>query len=104
MSVDVQNEWISLCAGYGLDADEVRIVSGRYDMYKDYTDSGTSTALPLERWYKWYRIEKLVEGHAAIGGSIAGCSVDPEAASRQQVLGEADFLQVLKLYRGAERE
>ena len=98
MLINDQNEWISLCTSYGLDPDEVRIVSGRYDMYKDYTDPGS--ALPLERWYKWYRIE----GHAAIGGSVAGCSIEPEAAAREQVLGEADFLQVLELYRKAGEE
>jgi hypothetical protein len=102
MMINDQNEWVSLCTSYGLDPDEIRIVSGRYDMYEDYTDS--STALPLERWYKWYRIEKLAEGHAAIGGSVAGCSIEPEAAARQQVLGEADFLQVLELYRKTEEE
>ncbi|SVB07086.1 uncharacterized protein METZ01_LOCUS159940 [marine metagenome] len=100
MPPDIENEWITLCSRYGLDAVEVQIVSERYDMYKDYTSSGTGKALPLARWYKWYRIEKLSEGHAAIGD----CSVDPEAISRKQVLGEADFLQILELYRNTERE
>ena len=104
MLIDAQSEWISLCTRYGLEPDEVRIVSGRYDMYKDYTDSSTSATLPLERWYMWYRIEKLAEGHAAIGGSVAGCSIEPEAAAREQVLGETEFLQVLELYRKTERE
>ncbi len=104
MLIDDQSEWISLCTGYGLEPDEIKIVSGRYDMYKDYTDSGTSATLPLERWYKWYRIEKLDEGHAALGGSVAGCSIEPEAAGREQVLGETEFLQVHELYRKAREE
>ena len=104
MHAEDHNGWLSLCSQYGLDPDEVRIVSGRYDMYKDYNDTDSSTALPLDRWYRWYRIEKLAEGHAAIGASVAGCSVDPGAEVRQQVLGEAEFLQVLKLYRETEAE
>lgn len=100
MPPDTQNEWITLCKRYGLDAAEVQIVSERYDMYKNYTYTSTGSALPLARWYKWYRIEKLSEGHAAIGD----CSVDPEAISRQQVLGEADFLEILELYRKTGKE
>lgn len=99
MELEKSNDWRSLCEQHSLDPDEVRIVAERFDMYTSYTESTAGSALPLERWYKWYRIEKLSEGHAATGAPPAGCSVSADASGRVEVLGEPEFLRLLQLYR-----
>ena len=83
----------------GLDPLEVRKVSSRYDMYKNYTDEKTGKSLPLERWYKWYRIEKLSEGHATRNPPADGCSVGADTTTPEPVISETDFLQLLRMYR-----
>ncbi len=74
-------------------------MSGRYDMYKSYTDARTGDSLSLERWYKWYRVEKLSEGHAMQTPPEQACSVGPEAMPDTPVVSEADFLHLLQSYR-----
>jgi len=91
--------WRQRCAELGLDTQEVKSVSGRYDMYQRYTDAQGGNTLPLPRWYKWYRVEKLSEGHAMLAPPVAGCSVGPETGPQGPVVSEADFLALLQLYR-----
>jgi hypothetical protein len=94
-------DWETRCTSLGLGADEVRIVSSRYDMYKTYTDAQPgSKSLPLAHWYKWYRVEKLNEGHGMIQPPPSDCSVSADGqANGPPVIGEADFLEILSLYR-----
>jgi hypothetical protein len=92
-------QWRIRCTELGLDPQEVKAVSGRYDMYARYTGAQGSEVLSLERWYKWYRIEKLSEGHAMLTPPVAGCSVGPDTAAVGPVVSETDFLHLLKLYR-----
>jgi hypothetical protein len=92
--------WDSECERLGLDPFEVRKVSQRYDMYRNYTEQQAGQCLPLERWYKWYRIEKLSEGHATRMPPAAGCSIEPGAEDEQPVVSEREFLGLLKLLRG----
>jgi hypothetical protein len=47
------------CTELGLDPQEIKAVSSRYDMYKSYTDQHGGDTLNLPRWYQWYRVEKL---------------------------------------------
>jgi hypothetical protein len=94
-----QKNWRQLCTELGLDAQEVKNVSKRYDMYKRYNDEQGGDTLPLERWYKWYRVEKLSEGHAMLAPPAEGCSIDPDAGPQGPVVSEADFLALLLLYR-----
>ncbi|MEC9374812.1 MAG: hypothetical protein VYA80_00415 [Pseudomonadota bacterium] len=82
-----------------LDAEDVKKVSKRYDMYKNYTEKETGEYLSLERWYHWYRIEKLSEGHAAQSPPEQGCSIDQDTSNTKEIVSAADFLAVLKLYR-----
>jgi hypothetical protein len=93
------NNWREACKILGLDPQDVKSVSSRYDMYKKYTEEQTGDSLPLDRWYKWYRIEKLSEGHATLTPPVDGCSIGPETGAQAPVISEADFLQLLKLYR-----
>ena len=91
--------WRQRCVELGLDPQEVKSVSSRYDMYKKFTDENGGNALPVPRWYKWYRVEKLSEGHAMLSPPVAGCSVGPETESQGQVISGPDFLALLQLYR-----
>ena len=91
--------WRNECTELGLDPQQVKSVSSRYDMYARYTNSQGSEVLPLDRWYKWYRIEKLSEGHAMLAPPVAGCSVGPDTAASGPVVSETDFLRLLELYR-----
>ena len=91
--------WQLRCAELGLDTQEVKSVSRRYDMYERFTGSQGSQVLPLDRWYKWYRIEKLSEGHAMLAPPVAGCSVGPDTVASGPAVSEEEFLQLLILYR-----
>ena len=93
--------WRQFSSELGLDPQEVKSVSKRYDMYKSYTDEQGGNTLPLARWYKWYRVEKLSEGHAMLQPPEPGCSVGPEIDESGTTVSEADFLRLLELYRGA---
>jgi hypothetical protein len=96
---DMTPSWRQRCAELGLDPQEVKSVSSRYEMYRRYTDAQGGNTLPLDRWYKWYRVEKLSEGHAMLAPPVAGCSVGPETGSQGPVVSEVDFLALLQLYR-----
>lgn len=95
--------WQVRCATLGLNPQEVKSVSGRYDMYERYTGSQGGQVLPLDRWYRWYRIEKLSEGHAMLTPPVTGCSVGPDTVAAGPVVSEEDFMQLLILYRSRGR-
>ena len=92
-------DWRARCRALGLDPQEVKAVSGRYDMYRRYNDARGGDTLELARWYKWYRVEKLSEGHAALTPPDPECSVGPETAASGPVVSEEEFLALLRLYR-----
>lgn len=94
-----REQWRLRCTELGLDPQEVKSVSARYDMYARYTGLQGSDVLSLDRWYKWYRIEKLSEGHAMLTPPVAGCSVGPDTTTSGPVVSEPDFLHLLELYR-----
>lgn len=75
-------------------------MSQRFDMYQRYHDEHGSETLSLDRWYSWYRVEKMSEGHALLAPPEPGCSVGPDVATDGPVVSEADFLALLQLYRG----
>jgi len=93
--------WRLRCSELGLDPQEVKNVSQRYDMYCRYHDSRGGDTLPLERWYSWYRVEKISEGHAMLAPPEQGCSVGPDIDTDGPIVSEQDFLGLLELYRGA---
>ena len=68
-------------------------------MYQRYTDENGGDTLPLDRWYKWYRIEKLSEGHAMQAPPEPGCSIEVGTQRTGGVISEHDFLQLLVSYR-----
>jgi len=102
MTFSENSDWRSAARTLGLDPFEVKNVSRRYDMYKRFTDEQGGTTLDLTRWYKWYRVEKLSEGHAMLIPPEPGCSIGPDTAQEGAVVSEADFLTLLQLYRNPD--
>ncbi len=102
MQSNPKQGWRARCIELGLDPQELRAVSQRYDMYRSYTDEQGGDTLPLDHWYKWYRIEKLSEGHAMLAPPDQGCSVGPDVHQSGNVVGEQDFLQLLQSYRTSQ--
>jgi hypothetical protein len=95
--------WRTRCKQLGLDPQEVKSVASRYGMYQSYTAQQGVEVLDLPRWYKWYRVEKLSEGHAMQSPPEQGCSVGPETQSQGPVISEHDFLALLQDYRATRR-
>ena len=91
--------WRQRCSELGLDPQEVKSVSQRYDMYKRYHDERGSDTLPLDRWYTWYRVEKISEGHAMLAPPEQACSVGSEVVTDGPIVTEQDFYELLQLYR-----
>jgi hypothetical protein len=106
MIINEPGQWRLQCREIGLDPIEVKKVLSRYEMYKTYTDEHGDSTLDLPRWYKWYRVEKLSEGHAMLIPPEQGCSIgadtkEPPNQDTQQIIGEADFLCLLEACRVA---
>jgi hypothetical protein len=100
------SNWRQQCKAIGLDPQEVKSVAKRFAMYKTYTDAQGGNTLELPDWYKWYRVEKLSEGHANLTPPGQGCSIEsstdnPEA--RSTIVGETEFLALLEAYRATLR-
>ena len=93
------SDWRARCDDLGLDPQQVKAVSQRYDMYSNFTDEQGGDTLPLPRWYKWYRVEKLSEGHAMQAPPDQACSVGPDVHQSGNVVSEQDFLRLLQSYR-----
>lgn len=89
-------DWKSQCQEWGIDPEEVRIVSRRYDMYRDYWEGKGREGLPLDRWFSWYHTEKASE---AGDPTASGCSVAPDSVNASTLNHPARFLQVLKRHR-----
>ena len=45
-------------------------------------------------------MEKMSEGHAMLTPPEQGCSVGPDVETTGPIVSEADFLGLLRLYRG----
>jgi hypothetical protein len=102
MNTAAPNNWRARCKALGLDPHEVKSVSTRFDMYHNYHVQQQAEALDLPRWYKWYRVEKLSEGHAMLTPPEQGCSVGPDIEADGPVVTETEFLALLQLYRGTQ--
>jgi hypothetical protein len=101
--MDNNTNWRERCTELGLDPQELKAVSSRYDMYQRYTDEQGGNTLPLARWYQWYRVEKLSEGHATLTPPADGCSIGPDTLPQgATVISAADFFQLLELFRSSQ--
>ena len=96
------SNWRARCRELGLDPQEIKSVSRRYDMYREYNAQQNVEVMELPRWYKWYRVEKLSEGHAMLTPPEQGCSVSAEDARLNEAapaVSESEFLSLLQAYR-----
>lgn len=100
MTNAIDSSWRSRCTEIGLDPFEVRKVSDRYDMYCRFTAGQNSPVLGLSRWYRWYRLEKLADGHAQLTPPAEGCSVQADTAPVAPLVSEQTFLDLLQCCRG----
>ena len=89
-------DWMTQCREWGIDPEEVRIVSQRYELYAQYWQEKGRQGLPLERWFNWYRTEKASE---AGDPTASGCSVDPESVNASTLNHPERFLEILKRHR-----
>jgi hypothetical protein len=89
-------DWDQQCRAAGVDPAEVRLVLGRYEAYRRYYEaSRQAKPLPIEGWFRWYRIEVAAEtGQRA--PPPGGCSVDDEAKHRGAIHNPDAFLGMLK--------
>ena len=67
--------WRRRCRDAGFDPAEVETVSSRYAAYRGYMDA-RGGGLPLEPWFRFYRLEKESE----TGTQAAGVSEEPVGA------------------------
>jgi hypothetical protein len=90
-------DWRAACRAAGLDPPEVELVVDRYRAYRDYM-RGQPGALPLETWFRFYRLEKQSENPDQQGGVISGCSATGEATPQNVLNSPAAFLSMLQLH------
>jgi hypothetical protein len=97
MERDPERDWQAMCLGERIDPAEVRLVYERYAAYRRFTEQGTRAALPLERWFHFYHLEKTSEGIQA-GSPVAGCAADGDAVNDACLSRPRAFLRVLSAY------
>jgi len=88
--------WPDECRSAGIDPGEVERVAGYYDKYRQYTLAAHAEPLVLDRWFRWYHIEKASEA-AGQGAAPAGCSVDDQSQGNSLIRQPDVFLKMLKL-------
>ena len=98
----MQHGWLDLCREEGIDPDEVRMVFDRFDAQRKYNEDKREAAIELDRWFRFYRMEKASEG-AQAGPAPAGCSVDSDAVNDACIRRPGPFLTVLKAYQAEKK-
>ena len=101
MGKRMEADWLNLCSAERIDPDEVRLVFDRYDAYRRYTKGKIGDSAVLERWFRFYHMEKASEGDKA-GPAPSGCSVDSDAVNNACIKRPGPFLAVLKAYDAAQ--
>lgn len=94
-------DWEGMCQTAGIDPDEVRLVYARYEAYRRFTEHASGEAIPLERWFRFYHLEKTSEGIQAGAPTPGGCSADGDAVNDACLRRPAEFLRVLRAYESA---
>jgi hypothetical protein len=98
MGATTQNDWLSMCRDRRIDPDEVRLVFGRYEAYRDFNQARVDSGISLDQWFRFYHMEKSTDGENA-GPAASGCSVDSDAVNNACIRRPGPFLEVLKAYR-----
>lgn len=93
-----KHDWEGMCRAEGIDPDEVRRVYRRYEAYRRFTESASGEAIGLERWFRFYHLEKTSEGIQAGAPTPGGCSADGDVINDACLKRPAEFLRVLIAY------
>jgi len=91
------DQWLELCRTTEIDPQEVQLIYGRYDAYRDFTEKNTGSCIPVEQWFHFYYLEKNSEG-LQVGVPVEGCSADGDAVNNACLRRPGIFLEVLKAY------
>ncbi len=102
MSTQSQPGWEALAARRQIDPDEVRLVYARYAAQHRHAQAGQREPLPLQRWFRFYVLEKSSEGRQA-GPVPGGCSVGSDAVNHACIERPQAFLEVLVAYTRDEQ-
>ncbi len=95
------HEWQRMCRDAGIDPNEVRLVHQRYEAYRRFTEKASGEAISLDRWFRFYHLEKTSEGIQAGTPVSAGGSADGDAVNNACLKKPAAFLRVLLAYGSA---
>lgn len=87
--------WRQRCREEGIDPAEVDMVASRYAAYRDYMGQ-RGGGLPLDDWFRYYKVEKESEAGYQAGGVVSECTATGEATA-QEALVQPVFLELLKL-------
>ncbi|RMF97972.1 MAG: hypothetical protein D6727_04265 [Gammaproteobacteria bacterium] len=102
MSESAASGWRDLARHRGIDPDEVRLVYTRYAAQHRHAQAGQREPLPLDRWFRFYVLEKSSEGRQA-GPAPGACSIGSDAVNDACIERPRAFLEVLAAYAREER-
>jgi hypothetical protein len=83
------------CSDRGIDPDEVVVVAERYAAYRRFTPAG---GLPLEAWFRFYRLEKAADVGEEGRGTVSSCSATGEGRGHAFLDRPDEFLGLLGDY------
>ena len=101
MAAEPATDWKNLARTHRIDPEEVELVFARFDAQRQFLARGQGEAIPLARWFRFYRMEKASEGQQAAPAPSA-CSVDSDAVNNACIERPVEFLEVLEAYAAAE--
>lgn len=94
MNAQEKDAWLSECRKFTIDPEEIEIVAGRYDAYREYTLSANGEVLPIANWFHWYCIERTSETRN-LGAAPDACSVDNQSQGNSLIQQPDVFLKLL---------
>lgn len=97
MTKPQRDGWRELCRREGIAETEVRLVHERYAAYRRFAAGGSGDPIPLDRWFRFYHLEKTSEGVQA-GGPPPGGAADGDGINDACLQRPAAFLRVLLAY------
>ena len=90
--------WLLLCERYRIDPAELKVVFARYQAHRRFAQQGGDGAIPLERWFRFYVLEKSSEGEqAGIFTEAPHDTINDACLARPR-----RFLEVLQAYSREE--
>lgn len=100
MNLTQRKDWQARCRAAGMDPDEVAMVADRYAAYRRY--NAAAGGLPLEGWFRFYRLEKESELGDNAQGLVSSCSATGEGNAHQYLSNPGSFLALVRDYLALE--